>query len=188
MIPDPLEGRGASVPTLRSRCDAIGVGTKASLDFTRLLRAIVRSGQSGSDPLLEFDICDVRTIRRLFERGGIGDLQQGMSVPPLQEFLGRQFPIHPASAGGSFCYLDCPAGVRRLRRLDDGRRLSRADRIRPEHRRRLRVRDWQRPRQFRVAVLLRVQAERTCVAGHVFCRQARQGWAHGLAGFARGDL
>lgn len=81
---------GASVPTLRSRCVAIGVGTKASLDFTRLLRALVRALGAHSDPLLEFDVCDARTIRRLFERGGLGDPYSGLPVPSIGRFLAAQ--------------------------------------------------------------------------------------------------
>lgn len=81
---------GASVPTLRSRCEAIGVGTKASLDFTRLLRAIVRAIKARSDPVLEFDVCDARTIRRLFERGGLGEPYSFSSLPPIGQFLAAQ--------------------------------------------------------------------------------------------------
>ena len=78
---------GASVPTLRSRCRAIGVGTKDSLDFTRLLRALVRALKARSDPVLEFDVCDSRTVRRLFERGGLGDPYSRSSLPPIGQFL-----------------------------------------------------------------------------------------------------
>lgn len=81
---------GASVPMLRSRCVAIGVGTKASLDFTRMLRAVVRALRARSDPVLEFDVCDPRTIRRLFERGGLGDPYSYSSLPPVGQFLAAQ--------------------------------------------------------------------------------------------------
>lgn len=81
---------GASVPTLRSRCLAIGVGTKAALDFTRLLRAIVRASRNRSDPVLEFDVCDVRTIRRMFESGGLGDPYSSSSLPAIGQFLEAQ--------------------------------------------------------------------------------------------------
>jgi hypothetical protein len=81
---------GASVPTLRSRCAAIGVGTKASLDFTRLLRALVRAHQTRSDPLQEFDVCDMRTVRRLFERGSLGDPYSRSPLPTLEQFLAAQ--------------------------------------------------------------------------------------------------
>ena len=87
---------GASVPTLRSRCRAIGVGTKASLDFTRLLRAIVRARRSRSDPALEFDVCDTRTVRRLFLLGGLDEPWAHRSLPSISEFLTAQriIPAH----------------------------------------------------------------------------------------------
>ncbi len=81
---------GVSVATLRSRCSAIGVGAKASLDFTRLLRVLVRSARMRSNPLLELDVQDVRTISRLYARGGLGDPYTGPSLPSLPRFLEAQ--------------------------------------------------------------------------------------------------
>lgn len=81
---------GVSVSTLRSRCSAIGVGAKASLDFTRLLRALVRSARMRSNPLLELDVQDLRTIRRLFASGGLGDPYAGPSLPSLPRFMEAQ--------------------------------------------------------------------------------------------------
>ncbi len=89
---------GVSLSTLRSRCSAIGVGAKASLDFTRLLRALVRSARARSNPLLELDVQDVRTIRRLYASGRLGDPYAGSSLPSLAQFLETQRLVGSADA------------------------------------------------------------------------------------------
>lgn len=81
---------GASVPTLRSRCRAIGVGAKQSLDFTRVLRALIRASENGWDPMLEFDVSDSRTVERLLDQGGLGEVRSLTRVMMIQEFLSAQ--------------------------------------------------------------------------------------------------
>lgn len=81
---------GASVATLRSRCAAVETSTKVSLDFARLLRALVRSSSSGSAPGVELDVYDPRTLRRLLERGGIGGTSPNGAPPSLHQFLSQQ--------------------------------------------------------------------------------------------------
>ena len=89
---------GLSVPTLRSRCTAIGMGAKVSLDFSRLLRAVALSHRSGTDLLLELDVCDPRTLHRLLHdldmRGPITGLE--LEAPTLTAFLETQGLVrHP---------------------------------------------------------------------------------------------
>jgi len=81
---------GLSVPTLRSRCAAIGVGAKVSLDFSRLLRAIARSDRLGTDPLVELDVCDVRTLHRLLHALNISGPITRLEAPTLTVFLETQ--------------------------------------------------------------------------------------------------
>ena len=79
-------GRG----TLRSWCRAAQVPAKASLDFARLLRAVVRSQDTAWDPQNTLDIVDSRTLRRLFERGGLLDVKPQGLPPSCESFLARQ--------------------------------------------------------------------------------------------------
>jgi hypothetical protein len=79
-------GRG----TLRSWCRAAGLSAKASLDFARLLRAVVRSQGQPWDPHNILDVVDPRTMRRLVERGGLAMVPPGSAPPTAREFLERQ--------------------------------------------------------------------------------------------------
>jgi hypothetical protein len=64
---------GMSETQLRLRCRLAGVGAKASLDFTRMLRAAVCHAATGH-PLQDYlDIGDTRTLRRLFTWAGLHD-------------------------------------------------------------------------------------------------------------------
>jgi hypothetical protein len=86
---------GASVATLRSRCVALGTSAKSSLDFARVLRAVVRSIGSRWEPSIELDVYDPRTLRRLIERGGLGAMGDGCGSPSLRRFLeGQQLIRH----------------------------------------------------------------------------------------------
>lgn len=79
-------GRG----TLRSWCRAAHVPAKASLDFARLLRAVVRSQDTGWDPQNTLDIVDDRTLKRLFQRGGLLDVKPRALAPTCEAFLAGQ--------------------------------------------------------------------------------------------------
>ncbi len=79
-------GRG----TLRSWCRAAQVPAKASLDFARLLRAVIRSQGTVWDPQNTLDIVDTRTLKRLFERGGLLDVKPQGLAPSCESFLSRQ--------------------------------------------------------------------------------------------------
>ncbi len=85
---------GASVGTLRSRCIAVGVRTKASLDFARLLRAVIRSRASGFDISIELDVYDPRTLYRLLLQGGLANYADQACAPSLGPFLQRQRLVH----------------------------------------------------------------------------------------------
>ena len=65
---------GVSEGTLRDRCRAARCSPKRSLDFARLLRAVVQSQQHGWDPFNLLDIVNERTMKNLMRRGGVADL------------------------------------------------------------------------------------------------------------------
>lgn len=94
---------GASTSTLKSRCAAAGQGAKASLDFARLLRLVVRSNRAGAgwDPA-ELGSCDPRTVCALLGRGGLRGLPIGSPPPSVGSFLDRQRCL---SAGPAASYL-----------------------------------------------------------------------------------
>lgn len=81
---------GVSLGTLRAWCRAAGVSAKASLDFARLLRAVLQSRGSTWDPQNLLDVVDDRTLRRLTERGGIAEFRVGGAPPTIETFLASQ--------------------------------------------------------------------------------------------------
>ena len=83
---------GASASTLRSRCAAAGQGAKASLDFARLLRLVVRLQAAGDnwDPAAELSSCDPRTAQTLLSRGGFRGVLPGSTPPSVTFFLDHQ--------------------------------------------------------------------------------------------------
>lgn len=81
---------GASRGTVRSWCYAARRSPKASLDFGRLLRAIVSAGERGWDLHELLDIVNERTAKALLTRAGFPELETRGNPPPLDEFLKRQ--------------------------------------------------------------------------------------------------
>lgn len=82
---------GAGRGTLRCWCRAAHLAPKASLDFARLLRAVVRSQDGGWDPYNILDVVDSRTLKGLLRRGGLADRRGADDRPPTcEEFLSRQ--------------------------------------------------------------------------------------------------
>ena len=83
---------GASASTLRSRCAAAGQGAKASLDFARLLRLVVRAQAAGSgwDPAVELSSCDPRTAQALLGQAGLLNIPPGSTPPSVTFFLDGQ--------------------------------------------------------------------------------------------------
>ena len=65
---------GVSEGTLRDWCRVAHCRPKSSLDFARLLRAIVQSQERDWDPFNLLDVANERTMRNLLQRGGLADL------------------------------------------------------------------------------------------------------------------
>jgi hypothetical protein len=78
---------GVSAGTLRDRCLAAGLRAKSSLDFARLLRAVVVSGSECKLPEV-LDVLHARTLRRLLSAGGFTELN-GQKIP-VDLYLARQ--------------------------------------------------------------------------------------------------
>jgi hypothetical protein len=81
---------GAARGTLRGWCRAAHVGARASLDFARVLRAIVLSQGGRLDWHNLLDVVDGRTLDRLLTRGGVGDLKWRTGCPAPAAFIGAQ--------------------------------------------------------------------------------------------------
>ena len=89
---------GVSEGTLRDRCRAARCRAKSSLDFARLLRAVVQSQQHGWDPFNLLDIVNERTMRNLMKRGGVPDLLAPDTSLTPRGFLRRQHFVTNAAA------------------------------------------------------------------------------------------
>jgi hypothetical protein len=89
---------GAARGTLRTWCRAARLSAKSSLDFTRLLRAVVRSQGQSWDPHNLLDVVDDRTMRRLLEQGGLRDHGSGGPPPDCQSFVDGQRLISDPAA------------------------------------------------------------------------------------------
>ena len=66
---------GASEGALRDWCKVARCRPKTSLDFARLLRAVVQSQEHGWDPFNLLDVANERTMRNLLRRGGLPDVR-----------------------------------------------------------------------------------------------------------------
>jgi FixJ family two-component response regulator len=80
---------GMSRATVENRCEAAGVGAKASLDCARMLRALVHASRMNCDPDALLD-CDPRTLRRLFSVAGLSMPVPGEVVASPTQFLDSQ--------------------------------------------------------------------------------------------------
>ncbi len=89
---------GVSEGALRDRCRAAHCRPKQSLDFARLLRALVKSQEHGWDPFNLLDIVNERTMKNLLRRGGVVDLLSADGVLTPGSFLIRQHFVTNASA------------------------------------------------------------------------------------------
>lgn len=81
---------GVSEGTLRDRCRAARCSPKRSLDFARLLRAVVQSQTHGWDPFNLLDIVNERTMKNLMRRGGVADLLSPTAPLTPRSFLLKQ--------------------------------------------------------------------------------------------------
>jgi DNA-binding response OmpR family regulator len=81
---------GQSTATIESRCRAVHLSPKTSLDFARMLRAISLAHRLNLEIETVMD-ADPRTIRRLIRRGGLAsDARHLTTVAALNAFLDHQ--------------------------------------------------------------------------------------------------
>lgn len=78
---------GVSEGALRDWCRVARCRPKSSLDFARLLRAVIQSQQYGWDPFNLLDVANERTMKNLFRRGGLSDLLSTELPLTLSGFL-----------------------------------------------------------------------------------------------------
>jgi hypothetical protein len=81
---------GASRGTVRSWCYAAQLSPKASLDFGRLLRAVVSSQGRRWDLQELLDIINERTAKSLLARAGFSDIGPHGYPPAVDVFFERQ--------------------------------------------------------------------------------------------------
>jgi hypothetical protein len=80
---------GVSRGALRVWCQATNLRPKQSLDFARLLRAVVLAQGRTWDPANFLDIVDPRSMQRLLERGALP--RSAIRTPPsVHEFIVTQ--------------------------------------------------------------------------------------------------
>jgi hypothetical protein len=80
---------GVSRGALRVWCEAAGVSGRSSLDFLRVLRAVVLSRNQTWDLLSLLDVVDQRSLLKLLDRGGVRELCRE-KPPTVDEFMLRQ--------------------------------------------------------------------------------------------------
>ncbi len=86
---------GAAPSTLRVWCAAAHCGTRSSLSFARVLRAVcIAQVQNEWDPANLLDVVDARTLHRLLSKAGV-PLSSGSCPTPEQFIRGHRFGLHP---------------------------------------------------------------------------------------------
>jgi hypothetical protein len=81
---------GVSRGALRVWCTAAHVSARSSLDFLRILRAVIQAQNGAWDLFGVLDIVDERSLARLLHRGGIGRILERAEPPSVDEFLKLQ--------------------------------------------------------------------------------------------------
>lgn len=81
---------GASRGTIRTWCYAARQRPKASLDFARLLRAVVLAQGERWDLQELLDVVNARTVRALLVRAGFADVSPQGLPPSVDVFFERQ--------------------------------------------------------------------------------------------------
>jgi FixJ family two-component response regulator len=88
---------GVSPGTLKSWCQMVGLSSKRSLDFARVLRAVVRHKTDGARPQDSLDVVDRRTLSRLLSLGGSPGDARGLPLH-VEEFLQTQLFIKDSTS------------------------------------------------------------------------------------------
>lgn len=78
---------GCSLSILKNICSTVGLKSRPSLDFARLLRVVIDKTGTTPEWHEELEVLDPRTLRRLLARAG---LTVTSSVPSVREFLRSQ--------------------------------------------------------------------------------------------------
>jgi hypothetical protein len=87
---------GVSRGALRVWCKAARVSARSSLDFLRVLRAVILSENQTWDLFSTLDVVDERSLIRLLDRGGVRELSRSAKPPTVHEFLiGQRFLDNP---------------------------------------------------------------------------------------------
>jgi hypothetical protein len=81
---------GVSRGALRVWCTAARVSARSSLDFLRILRAVIQSQNGAWDLFGVLDIVDERSVVRLLHRGGLVRMLKRTEPPSVDEFLKLQ--------------------------------------------------------------------------------------------------
>ena len=81
---------GVSRGALRVWCAAARVSARSSLDFLRLLRAVIQAQNGAWDLFGILDIVDERSLVRLLQRGGMVPILDRTEPPSVDEFLKLQ--------------------------------------------------------------------------------------------------
>jgi FixJ family two-component response regulator len=88
---------GVSRGTLKNWCRTIGLSSKRSLDFGRLLRAVIRQSLHGIRPEHSLDVVDQRTLARLLSFTGASRETPALA-PHVDAFLDGQILIRDSVA------------------------------------------------------------------------------------------
>jgi len=89
---------GASRTSVSETCRLLGMDPGAARNFMRLLRAVMRCGAEGCPPEALLLASDARTLKMLFERGGL-TLGPHAGVTSVEGFLANQQFISPTNEG-----------------------------------------------------------------------------------------
>jgi FixJ family two-component response regulator len=88
-LDDWAECAGVSTSSLCESCHLVGIQPRDARDFTRLLRALLRSHTGHCDLKVLLNVNDRRTLNRLLERGGLA-VRSGPGSVSLDRFFSRQ--------------------------------------------------------------------------------------------------
>jgi hypothetical protein len=94
----------SSVGALRSVCRTAHTPAKSSLDFARMLRAVMHGEAAGDwDPANLLNARHERTLARLVRRGGLEHAVRRRCAPRLSEFVSTQTFVHVAANLRAVC-------------------------------------------------------------------------------------